>query len=79
MNETHGLSSRSGRDIEFDIDSEFFTAELVPTIHQTMMSNVKIESTAFFNLVLSLKLALTYGSINLDEYHFILSQLVSLK
>ena len=79
MNETHGLSSRSDRDIEIDVDSNFFTAEVVPTIHQTMMSNVKIESTALFNLVLSLKLALAYGSINPDEYHFILSQLISLK
>ena len=73
MNETAGLSSRDDRDIEINVDSEFFTNLLMPTIHQTMMSNVKIESTALFNLVLSLKLALAYGSIVLEEYNFILS------
>ena len=46
------------RDIEIEVDSKFFTAEVVPMIHQTMMSNVKIESYTFFNLVLSLRLGL---------------------
>ena len=46
------------RDIEIDVDSKFFTSEVVPMIHQTMMSNVKIESYTFFNLILSLKLGL---------------------
>ena len=67
------------RDVEIEIDSKFFTEELVPAIHQTMMSNVKIESYTFFNLILSLKLATQYGSISLDEYHYIVNQLITLK
>ena len=43
------------------------------------MSNVKIESKSFFNLVLSLRFALLYGSVSLDEYQFILNQLIKLK
>ena len=33
-----------------------------------MMSNVKIESKNFFNLVFSLRLALLYNSITIEEF-----------
>lgn len=42
-------------------------------IHKVMMSNVKIESKDFFNFVLSMRIALLYGSITTDENNFILS------
>ena len=64
--------------MELEITQEFFAKEALPKIHKVMMSNVKIESKSFFNLVLSLRLALLYGSINLDEYQFILNQLIKL-
>ena len=54
--------------MELEITQEFFSKEALPKIHKVMMSNVKIESKSFFNLILSLRLALLYGSINLDEY-----------
>lgn len=44
-----------------------------------MMSNVKIESKSFFNLVLSLRIGLLYGSITIEEFQFILNQMILLK
>lgn len=54
--------------MELEITQDFFTKEALPKIHKVMMSNVKIESKSFFNLVLSLRLALLYGSITIEEY-----------
>ena len=71
--------SESRTDIDIEINEDFFVKELIPQIHLTMMSNVKIESKSFFNFVLSLRLALLYGSVTLDEYQFILNQLIKLK
>lgn len=60
--------ARKEAEIGIEIDQDFFVKQLIPQVHQAMMSNVKIESKSFFNLVLSLRLALLYGSIALDEY-----------
>lgn len=49
--------------LEVEIDSTFFREKLMPTIHQTFASNVKVESVAFFNLVFSFRLALMHGSV----------------
>ena len=45
------------KDVEIEIDNKFFTGELLPTIHKTVMSNVKIESVSFLNLVIALRLS----------------------
>lgn len=66
-------ASRNETDVDVEINEDFFVKELIPQIHLTMMSNVKIESKSFFNFVLSLRLALLYGSVTLDEYQFILN------
>ena len=60
-------------DIELEIDSRFFTDELLPLINQTMMSNVKVESVSFYNLVLALRISHSYGTITLEEMNFIIS------
>ena len=59
-------------DIELEIDSRFFTDELLPLINRTMMSNVKVDSVSFYTLVLSLRLSQSYGSITLEEMNFII-------
>ena len=45
------------KDIEIEIDNKFFTNELLPTIHKTIMSNVKIETVSFLNLIISMRLS----------------------
>ena len=72
-------SSRRDTEVEVEINQDFFCKHLIPQIHLVMMSNVKIESKSFFNFVLSLRFALIYGSVSLDEYQFILNQLIKLK
>ena len=79
LDSLYSAANTTMQDIEIEIGPKFFISELVPINHQTMMSNVKIESYTFFNLILSLKLALSYGSISLDEYHYIVNQLITLK
>lgn len=66
-------SSRRDTEVEVEINQDFFCKHLIPQIHLVMMSNVKIESKSFFNFVLSLRFALIYGSVSLDEYQFILN------
>ena len=66
-------------DIELEIDQYFFTEELLPMINKTMMSNVKVDSVSFFNLILSLRLAKTYGTITQDEMNYIINQLITLQ
>lgn len=68
-------SERTARrsEVELEIDQAFFSDKIIPTIHRVMMSNVKIESKDFFNFVLSLRLALLYNSITVDESNFILA------
>lgn len=42
-------------------------------VHKVMMSNVKIESKSFFNFVLSLRLALQYNSVTIEEHQLVLN------
>lgn len=62
--------------LELEIDQDFFSKDILPVIHQVMMSNVKIQSKNFFNLVLSLRIGLLYNSLTLEEFQFILNQLI---
>lgn len=65
-------------DIEIEIGPEFFRETLLPTTHKLMMSNVKIKSVSVFNMVLALRLALLFETVNYKEYNFILKQYVKL-
>ena len=65
--------------IELEIDQEFFSTKVVPVIHQVMLSNIKIESKSFFNFILSMRIGLLYGSLTIEEYQYILNQLIKLK
>ena len=56
-----------------EIDQDFFSKKVIPKIHKVMMSNVKIDSKNFLNFVISLRLALLYGSVSIDEFQFILN------
>jgi hypothetical protein len=67
---------RKQSEMEVEIDSDFFSKEVLPVIHRVMMSNVKIDSKSFFNLVFSLRLGLLYNSLTIEEFHFILNQLI---
>ena len=51
-----------------EIDNEFFSKKIIPVIHKVMMSNIKIDSKSFFNFVLSLRFALLYNSISVEEH-----------
>jgi len=66
-------------ELELEIDQDFFSKEVLPVVHRVMMSNVKIESKSFLNLVFSLRLGLLYNSLTIEEHHFILNQLILLK
>jgi len=55
-------------EVELEIDNEFFSKKVIPVIHKVMMSNVKTESKSFFNFVLSLRFALLYNSITIEEH-----------
>ena len=70
---------RKQSEVELEIDNDFFSKKVIPVVHKVMMSNVKIESKSFFNFVLSLRLALLYNSISVDEFQLILNQLILLK
>ena len=63
-------------EVELEIDSNFFSGQVLPKIHKVMMSNVKIDSKNFFNFVLSLRLALMYNSMTIEEHNHILNQLI---
>ena len=65
--------------IEIEIDNQFFATKLLPRLHKALLSNIKLESTSFFNLAIALRLSLLYESVRIEEYHFILTQLVTLR
>ena len=44
-----------------------------------MLSNIKIESKSLFNFILSMRIGLLYGSLTIEEYQYILNQLIKLK
>ena len=62
------VERRQLSEMELEIDSEFFSKQVLPVIHRVMMSNVKIDSKNFFNLVFSLRLGLLYNSLTIEEY-----------
>ena len=62
------VERRQLAEMELEIDSEFFSKQVLPVIHRVMMSNVKIDSKNFFNLVFSLRLGLLYNSLTIEEY-----------
>ena len=62
------VERRQLSEMELEIDSEFFSKQVLPVIHRVMMSNVKIDSKNFFNLVFSLRLSLLYNSLTIEEY-----------
>lgn len=62
------VDRRQLSEMELEIDSEFFSKQVLPVIHRVMMSNVKIDSKSFFNLVFSLRLGLLYNSLTIEEY-----------
>ena len=70
---------RKQSEVEIEIDDNFFSKKVIPMVHKVMMSNVKIESKSFFNFVLSLRLALLYNSVTIEEHQLILNQLILLK
>lgn len=70
---------RKQSEVELEIDNDFFSKRVIPVVHKVMMSNVKIESKSFFNFVLSLRFALLYNSISVEEHQLILNQLILLK
>ena len=57
-------SSEDEEEDEIEIGERFFVNTMFPLMHQALMSNVKQESVPFYNLILSLNLALLYSSIN---------------
>ena len=62
------VERRQLSEMELEIDSEFFSKQVLPVIHRVMMSNVKIDSKNFFNLVFSLRLGHLYNSLTIEEY-----------
>ena len=62
------VDRRQLSEMELEIDSEFFSKQVLPVIHRVMISNVKIDSKSFFNLVFSLRLGLLYNSLTIEEY-----------
>ena len=70
---------RKQSEVELEIDNDFFSKKVIPVIHKVMMSNVKVESKSFFNFVLSLRFALQYNSITIEEHQLMLDQLILLQ
>ena len=55
-------------EVEIEIDNTFFKKKLMPQIHKSLMSSLKVTSLPIFNLVLALRLAQTYKSITAAEH-----------
>lgn len=58
--------------LDIEIGNDFFRDNLLPTTHKLLMSNVKLQNVCVFNLIIALRLALLFETINFKEYNFIM-------
>ena len=76
--EREELSSKrsSMEPVDIEINNEFFSDRYLPLLHQTLMSNVKNDSKAILNFIISLRLSLMQEAITLEEYNLIMNLMI---
>jgi hypothetical protein len=60
---------------EFTIDEEFFHNVILPSVYSTVLSGVKQEHIALFNLLFSIEIGLKKQTISIDESEFLVNNL----
>jgi hypothetical protein len=79
LHDPNEVKSQPVVNVEIEIGKEFFRERLLPMVHKTVMSNVKLQSVSVFNMIVALRFALMYEAVTLKEYQYILQQFIKLK
>jgi hypothetical protein len=63
-------NNQKKKDKEFTIDEEFFHSVIMPGIYSTIVSGLRQEYVALFNLIFSLEISLKKTTISEPEKNF---------
>lgn len=72
LNDPDEVKPEQDVNLDIEIGNDFFRDNLLPTTHKLLMSNVKLQNVCVFNLIIALRLALLFETINFKEYNFIM-------
>jgi len=61
--------------VDFTLDEEFFSTQIIPQIHSAMTSSIKVQLVNLFNLILAIKLAYKKKEISEGEIEYFFKQL----
>jgi deoxyribodipyrimidine photolyase-like uncharacterized protein len=61
--------------VDFTLDEEFFSTQIIPQIHSVMTSSIKVQLVHLFNLILAVKLAYKKKEISEGEIEYFFKQL----